>query len=151
MLYIHSLFLLCFQGISNLVCLHLVTDYAFLRLMFQCDLACIVNLINSNGLGVFQIHETVETINQLKTNRDFFLGFTKDPQEFINNWLISQTRDLKVLLITYVFYLTYTTSIIIKIGGVNTGFFKTGFQLLKTRLKTNILLLLDESWVDTVS
>jgi len=119
--------------------------------MFQCDLACIINLINSNGFGVFQIHETVETINQLKTNRDFFLGFTKDPQEFINNWLISQTRDLKVLLITYVFYLTYTTSIIIKIGGVNTGFFKTGFQLLKTRLKTNILLLLDGSWVDTVS
>lgn len=43
-----------------------------------------------------QIHETVETINQLKTNREFFLSFTKDPQEFINNWLISQTRDLKV-------------------------------------------------------
>jgi len=39
----------------------------------------------------------VETINQLKTNREFFLSFAKDPQEFINNWLISQTRDLKVL------------------------------------------------------
>ncbi|XP_046552101.1 SWI/SNF-related matrix-associated actin-dependent regulator of chromatin subfamily D member 1-like isoform X2 [Haliotis rubra] len=42
-----------------------------------------------------KIHETVETINQLKTNREFFLSFAKDPQEFINNWLISQTRDLK--------------------------------------------------------
>ena len=42
-----------------------------------------------------QIHETVETINQLKTNRDFFLGFAKNPQEFINSWLVSQTRDLK--------------------------------------------------------
>lgn len=43
-----------------------------------------------------QIHETVDTINQLKTNRDFFLSFAKEPQEFINNWLVSQTRDLKV-------------------------------------------------------
>jgi len=45
---------------------------------------------------LLQIHETVETINQLKTNRDFFLGFAKNPQEFINSWLVSQTRDLKV-------------------------------------------------------
>ncbi|XP_050418023.1 SWI/SNF-related matrix-associated actin-dependent regulator of chromatin subfamily D member 1 isoform X3 [Patella vulgata] len=44
-----------------------------------------------------KIHETVETINQLKTNREFFLGFAKDPQDFINNWLISQTRDLKTM------------------------------------------------------
>ena len=48
-------------------------------------------------LNILQIHETVETINQLKTNREFFLSFAKDPQEFINNWLISQTRDLKVI------------------------------------------------------
>ncbi|XP_062569941.1 SWI/SNF-related matrix-associated actin-dependent regulator of chromatin subfamily D member 1-like isoform X3 [Saccostrea cucullata] len=44
-----------------------------------------------------KIHETVETINQLKTNREFFLSFAKDPQEFINNWLISQSRDLKTM------------------------------------------------------
>nr|CAD7440630.1 unnamed protein product [Timema bartmani] len=31
-----------------------------------------------------KIHETVETINQLKTNREFFLSFAKDPQQFIN-------------------------------------------------------------------
>ena len=45
---------------------------------------------------MLQIHETVETINQLKTNREFFLSFARQPQEFLNNWLISQTRDLKV-------------------------------------------------------
>jgi SWI/SNF-related matrix-associated actin-dependent regulator of chromatin subfamily D len=44
-----------------------------------------------------KIHETVETINQLKTNREFFLSFAKDPQQFINKWLISQTRDLKIM------------------------------------------------------
>lgn len=44
-----------------------------------------------------KIHETVESINTLKTNREFFLSFAKDPQQFINKWLISQTRDLKVM------------------------------------------------------
>ncbi|XP_070212154.1 SWI/SNF-related matrix-associated actin-dependent regulator of chromatin subfamily D member 1-like isoform X3 [Littorina saxatilis] len=44
-----------------------------------------------------KIHETVETINQLKTNREFFLSFARQPQEFLNNWLISQTRDLKTM------------------------------------------------------
>jgi len=47
-----------------------------------------------------KIHETVETINQLKTNREFFLSFAKDPQQFITRWLMSQTRDLKVIQIT---------------------------------------------------
>lgn len=28
----------------------------------------------------FQIHETVETINQLKVSREFFLGFAQGPQ-----------------------------------------------------------------------
>ncbi|XP_050441009.1 brahma-associated protein of 60 kDa [Adelges cooleyi] len=44
-----------------------------------------------------KIHETVETINQLKTNREFFLSFAKDPQQFIYKWIISQTRDLKTM------------------------------------------------------
>ena len=43
-----------------------------------------------------KIHETVESINQLKISREFFLVFARDPQQFINKWLISQTRDLKV-------------------------------------------------------
>uniref|UniRef100_A0A2M4BKN6 Putative swi/snf transcription activation complex subunit n=1 Tax=Anopheles marajoara TaxID=58244 RepID=A0A2M4BKN6_9DIPT len=42
-----------------------------------------------------KIHDTVETINQLKTNREFFLSFAKDPQTFIHKWIVSQTRDLK--------------------------------------------------------
>lgn len=37
-----------------------------------------------------KIHETVETINSLKTNREFYLSFAKDPQQFIQKWLISQ-------------------------------------------------------------
>ncbi|KAG1714700.1 Brahma-associated protein [Nymphon striatum] len=44
-----------------------------------------------------KIHETVETINSWKTNREFFLSFAKDPQQFIQRWLISQTRDLKTM------------------------------------------------------
>lgn len=44
-----------------------------------------------------KIHETVETINSLKTNREFFLSFAKDPQQFINKWIVSQTRDLKTM------------------------------------------------------
>lgn len=44
-----------------------------------------------------KIHETVEQINTLKTSREFYLSFADNPQEFITNWLISQTRDLKVL------------------------------------------------------
>ncbi|CAH1789667.1 unnamed protein product [Owenia fusiformis] len=44
-----------------------------------------------------KIHDTVETINQLKINREFLLSFAKDPQEFINNWLCSQSKDLKTM------------------------------------------------------
>lgn len=44
-----------------------------------------------------KIHETVETINQLKTNREFFLSFAKDPQQFIHKWVVSQSRDLKTM------------------------------------------------------
>ncbi|KAF7278744.1 brahma-associated protein 60 isoform X1 [Rhynchophorus ferrugineus] len=44
-----------------------------------------------------KIHETVDTINQLKTNREFFLSFAKDPQQFIHKWIVSQTRDLKTM------------------------------------------------------
>lgn len=43
-----------------------------------------------------QIHETIESINQLKTQRDFMLSFSTDPQDFIQEWLRSQRRDLKV-------------------------------------------------------
>lgn len=43
-----------------------------------------------------KIFETVEQIQQFKTQREFFLGFSQNPQDFIQKWLISQCRDLKV-------------------------------------------------------
>ena len=59
---------------------------------------------NQNYQLVFQeiqsldnkIHETVETINTMKTHREFYLSFAKDPQLFINKWLISQSRGMYV-------------------------------------------------------
>lgn len=47
-------------------------------------------------LHSLQIHETIEYINQLKTERDFMLSFSNNPQDFIQDWLKSQSRDLKV-------------------------------------------------------
>ncbi|XP_001638238.3 SWI/SNF-related matrix-associated actin-dependent regulator of chromatin subfamily D member 1 isoform X1 [Nematostella vectensis] len=44
-----------------------------------------------------KIYETVETINSLKINREFFLGFARDPQDFITQWIQSQSQDLKVM------------------------------------------------------
>ena len=44
-----------------------------------------------------KIIENVELINTMKTHREFFLSFAKDPQLFINKWLISQSRDLKTM------------------------------------------------------
>ncbi|XP_032821322.1 SWI/SNF-related matrix-associated actin-dependent regulator of chromatin subfamily D member 1-like isoform X2 [Petromyzon marinus] len=44
-----------------------------------------------------KIHETIETINQLKIQREFMLGFARDPQGFINDWLQSQCHDLKTM------------------------------------------------------
>uniref|UniRef100_A0A8C6B6U3 DM2 domain-containing protein n=1 Tax=Monodon monoceros TaxID=40151 RepID=A0A8C6B6U3_MONMO len=44
-----------------------------------------------------KIHETIETINQLKTQREFMLSFARDPQGFINDWLQSQCRHLKTM------------------------------------------------------
>lgn len=42
-----------------------------------------------------RIQEQIEQINQQRLNRDFFMSFSEDPQEFINNWLVSQSNDLK--------------------------------------------------------
>ncbi|XP_049320232.1 SWI/SNF-related matrix-associated actin-dependent regulator of chromatin subfamily D member 2 [Astyanax mexicanus] len=44
-----------------------------------------------------KIHETIESINQLKTQRDFMLSFSNSPQDFIQDWLKSQSRDLKLM------------------------------------------------------
>lgn len=48
---------------------------------------------------VGQIHETVEQINAIKLQREFYLGFADNPQKFINDWLASQNRDLKVQVV----------------------------------------------------
>ncbi|XP_030047683.1 SWI/SNF-related matrix-associated actin-dependent regulator of chromatin subfamily D member 3 isoform X2 [Microcaecilia unicolor] len=44
-----------------------------------------------------KIHETIESINQLKIQRDFMLSFSRDPKGYIQEWLRSQSRDLKVM------------------------------------------------------
>ncbi|XP_072901425.1 SWI/SNF-related matrix-associated actin-dependent regulator of chromatin subfamily D member 3-like isoform X1 [Hemitrygon akajei] len=44
-----------------------------------------------------KIHETIESINQLKIQRDFMLSFSKDPKGYIQEWLRSQSRDLKIM------------------------------------------------------
>ncbi|XP_055490221.1 SWI/SNF-related matrix-associated actin-dependent regulator of chromatin subfamily D member 3-like isoform X3 [Leucoraja erinacea] len=44
-----------------------------------------------------KIHETIESINQLKIQRDFMLSFSKDPKCYIQEWLRSQSRDLKIM------------------------------------------------------
>ncbi|XP_078254569.1 SWI/SNF-related matrix-associated actin-dependent regulator of chromatin subfamily D member 3-like [Rhinoraja longicauda] len=45
-----------------------------------------------------KIHDTIESINQLKIQRDFMLSFSKDPKCYIQEWLRSQTRDLKIMM-----------------------------------------------------
>lgn len=61
----------------------------------------------------WQIHETIEYINQLKTERDFMLSFSNNPQDFIQDWLKSQSRDLKVnvILFSSSFYWDCTTAL----------------------------------------
>ncbi|XP_065179786.1 SWI/SNF-related matrix-associated actin-dependent regulator of chromatin subfamily D member 1-like [Sycon ciliatum] len=46
---------------------------------------------------VGKIHETVDQVNQLKTRREFFSQYAKHPQDFINQWLVSQSQDLQVM------------------------------------------------------
>lgn len=65
-------------------------------LLFQREIIIVTFFFLFKNLDS-KIHETVESINQLKISREFFLGFAKDPQHFINKWLVSQTRDLKVV------------------------------------------------------
>lgn len=61
------------------------------------------NFLNSNSLMQdiatldSKINENIEQINQLRINREFFLSFSDDPQDFIHKWIISQSRDLKTM------------------------------------------------------
>jgi len=50
---------------------------------------------------VFFLHlkilQYIDSINQLKQSREFYLSFADDPQGFICKWLASQSRDLKMI------------------------------------------------------
>jgi len=44
-----------------------------------------------------KILQYIDSINQLKQSREFYLSFADDPQSFISKWLASQSRDLKLM------------------------------------------------------
>lgn len=44
-----------------------------------------------------RIHDQIDQLNQQRVNRDFFMSFSEDPQDFVNKWLISQSNDLKTI------------------------------------------------------
>lgn len=43
-----------------------------------------------------QIADLVEEVKQAKIRRDFMLSFANDTVGFIQRWIVSQHRDLKV-------------------------------------------------------
>ena len=45
-----------------------------------------------------KINEHIEQLNQLRINREFYMSFSEDPQDFINKWLVSQSNDLKTMV-----------------------------------------------------
>lgn len=45
-----------------------------------------------------KIVQCVQSINNSKIKRDFLTQFSRDPLEFMNKWIISQARDLEVIL-----------------------------------------------------
>lgn len=44
-----------------------------------------------------KIHETVASIKQHSVQRDFYGGLSDSPQEFIEDWITSQSRDLQTM------------------------------------------------------
>lgn len=62
---------------------------------FSVELSHILTSVST----VTQIHETIESINQLKIQRDFMLSFSRDPKGYIQDWICSQNRDLKVRML----------------------------------------------------
>ncbi|KAI8812324.1 SWI/SNF complex 60 kDa subunit [Cladochytrium replicatum] len=45
-----------------------------------------------------KIVSLIQGINHYKAKRDFMLAFAKDPVNFINQWIASQSRDLEILI-----------------------------------------------------
>lgn len=56
-------------------------------------------LQNQNDLVAFdnKICDHVDQIKQAKMHRDFFTGFSQEPKSFIEKWIVSQSRDLKLV------------------------------------------------------
>ena len=77
----------------SLMCMQTGTDSTALWLE-ALYWVCTVHVVCTSDLA--QILETVEQINTIKLQREFYLGFAQNPQKFINEWLASQSRDLKV-------------------------------------------------------
>lgn len=75
-------------------CSNISTSFMVTRPFLRFCLALF--LMHRALLLLFQIHETIESINQLKIQRDFMLSFSRDPKGYIQDWLKSQSRDLKV-------------------------------------------------------
>ncbi|XP_078488142.1 SWI/SNF-related matrix-associated actin-dependent regulator of chromatin subfamily D member 1 [Ciona intestinalis] len=44
-----------------------------------------------------RIHDTVANVKQHRIQREFYMGFSDNPQEFIADWISSQTKDLKTM------------------------------------------------------
>nr|CAB3266383.1 SWI/SNF-related matrix-associated actin-dependent regulator of chromatin subfamily D member 1 [Phallusia mammillata] len=44
-----------------------------------------------------RIQDTVIKVKQHRIQREFYLGFSESPQEFIADWISSQTKDLKTM------------------------------------------------------
>ncbi|KAJ1557186.1 SWI/SNF complex component snf12, partial [Cladochytrium tenue] len=44
------------------------------------------------------ISKAIEAIHQAKLKREFMLAFAKDPVNFVNRWVASQSRDLETIL-----------------------------------------------------
>lgn len=65
-------------------------------------------------LFLSQIHETIESINQLKIQRDFMLSFSRDPKGYIQDWLKSQSRDLKVWTLRLLFTHTLSLALLLR-------------------------------------
>jgi len=44
-----------------------------------------------------RVYDIVEQINEMKTRRDFYTSLADDPHGFLQKWLVSQSRDLKIM------------------------------------------------------
>lgn len=95
MFILHNSYSVCLQVLR----LHQHFQWRIITFLFEANFLSLIFPPGFCSLFFFdsaQIHETIETINQLKTQREFMLSFARDPQGFINDWLQSQCRDLKV-------------------------------------------------------